>query len=93
MVDHINGNGLDNRRANLRLATFAQNARNHRLFKNNSTGFRGVHLQKQSGRFVAYIGNPPKYLGIYTDALTAAKAYNDAAADMFGEFAQLNEVD
>lgn len=90
-VGHKDGNGLDNRRANLRLATHQQNTGNQKPSRVNTSGYRGVHLQKQSGRFVAYIGaNPVTYLGIFDDAWGAAEAYNHAAIERYGEFARLN---
>ena len=90
-VDHINGNGFDNRRINLRKATRQQNAMNqHRV--SPTTGFRGVYLKK--GGFYAGLEIKGKgiHLGIYKTAKEAAKAYNEGARKYFGEFAYLNNI-
>lgn len=90
-VDHRNGNGLDNRRSNLRLATKAQNAQNSRL---KTHKFKGVTFNKQNGKFLARIGvnGKNKSLGHFKTAKEAAIAYNKAAAQIFGEFARLNTI-
>jgi hypothetical protein len=54
-VDHINGNGLDNRRENLRSATHAQNCQNHPLSRRNTSGYRGVWFSKIRGKWIAEI--------------------------------------
>lgn len=92
MVDHVNGEGLDNRRANLRAATRQQNSANSRLRRDNPTGFRGV-APRQGGRFwIAVIGGPStrEYLGFFDSKEEAARAYDRAALVRFGEFARLN---
>lgn len=93
LVDHINGNGLDNRRQNLRLCTAAQNLYNKRLSARNKSGFKGVH-KGESGKWHARIGvNSKSYqLGVYSTPEDAARAYNKAAAKFHGEFACLNQV-
>lgn len=96
LVDHINGNGLDNRRANLRLCTSSENGRNRRnANKNNTTGYRGVSLRKKSGRYQAYISSSEGiriHLGFFSTAEDAALAYNEATLRHHGAFASLNEV-
>lgn len=89
-VDHINGNGLDNRRCNLRICNPAQNRINSRLNTNNKTGFRGVSRHAQTGRFMAYIGHGGKtrYLGIFKTAQEAANARKSAERDIYKEFAR-----
>jgi hypothetical protein len=95
-VDHINGEGLDNRRENLRLATHAQNLKNLKVPKNSTTGFKGVSFRKDKRKYEAYIkydNNPRKRLGYFKTAKEAAEAYNDAAAEFHGEYARLNVVE
>jgi len=88
-VDHRNGEPLDNRRANLRLATNAQNAQNKRRGKRNSSGYKGVvwvaHCGKWEARIVAH--GRKRQLGLYRDAEDAHRAYCAAAARLHGEFA------
>lgn len=87
-VDHINGNTLDNRRANLRLATNPQNTANS-TDRPHSSVYRGVY--RHTGRkWRAYISGV--YLGVFSTPEAAAIAYNKAALEKYGEFARLNEV-
>ena len=88
-VDHWNGNTLDNRRNNLRTATSRQNAANRKKHKNNTTGFKGV--VRDRFRFRVQIGTPRRHLGMFNTPEEAARAYNIAAVDMYGEFARINE--
>lgn len=90
-VDHINGNGLDNRRCNLRLVTPAQNMYNIRGFGKTSR-YKGVSYVPKSNRWVAQIGhnNTHKYLGLYVNEVDAAKSYDKAAMKLFGEYARPN---
>lgn len=92
LVDHINGDGLDNRRENLRIATRSQNKQNARGHINSSSRYKGVHVVR--GTYHAYIQHEGKLqrLGKYPTELDAAKAYNEAATRYFGQFAKLNEV-
>jgi hypothetical protein len=87
-VDHRNGDGLDNRRTNLRLATPAQNARNRPLQSNNTSGVRGVHWCASKGRWRARIKVNNKYieLGLPTDLDSAARVREAAALKYYGEF-------
>lgn len=86
-IDHINGDGDDNRIANLRLATASQNRANSRLPSSNSSGAKGVHIA--DGKFVASVtcGGKRKHLGAFDTLDEAAKAYMQGAKDEFGEFA------
>lgn len=92
-VDHVNGNPSDNRRTNLRVCTPNQNKRNRRKPRNaeNST-YKGV--KKRNGRFESAIGRGAsyRYLGTYKTEVEAAIAYNDMAKELYGEFANLNEI-
>jgi hypothetical protein len=91
-TDHRNGDGLDNRRANLRRATHGQNMFNKRLYKNSTSGFKGVSQRKGSGRWAAQIqaNGAHEYLGQYATAEDAARAYDARALALFGDFARLN---
>lgn len=89
-VDHIDGNGLNNRRRNLRLATHAENQRNAALRVDNRSGFKGVFWYAATAKWVAkiQINGASKHLG-YFDSAEAAHAAYCAAADLFhGEFAR-----
>ncbi|MHC4799928.1 MAG: AP2 domain-containing protein, partial [Planctomycetota bacterium] len=92
VVDHINHNGLDNRKSNLRLCTRAQNCYNSRSFNNKSSRYKGVSWDKQRKRFVAYIRcNGKCYnLGRFKSETEAARAYDKKAKELFGEYAYLN---
>lgn len=89
-VDHIDGDKLDNRRSNLRPATNQQNQANVGPQSNNTSGYKGVHFHKSSGKYVARIGVSYKriQLGSYATAEEASKAYQDASLKYFGEFAK-----
>lgn len=92
-VDHHNGDGLDNRRANLRPATAAQNAANARLRATSVSGFKGVFPNTSGGlpwRAEIRCGETRRYLGVFGDPAVAARAYDAAACELFGEFARLN---
>lgn len=96
-VDHKNGDRLDNRRSNLRLATVGENRRNSGLRSNNTSGYAGVHLfkQKVNNRWQARIADPSGKrigLGFFATPEEAASAWNEAASSYYGEFARLNEI-
>ena len=88
VVDHINGNGLDNRKANLRIASATENGRNRRRHSNNTSGFKGV--KKDKGRWVANIGGSKNRirLGSFETPEEAHAAYCEAANRLHGEFAR-----
>jgi hypothetical protein len=90
--DHRNRNTLDNQRRNLRPATHAQNAQNTGRLKNNTSGFRGVYWEKQVNKWRAriYSDKQRHLLGYFLNAEDAARAYDRAAKERFGEFACLN---
>lgn len=93
-ADHINGDGLDNRRSNLRKCTIQQNTFNKHRTKKGSSQYKGVCWQKQARKWRAYIKKDYKgiYLGLYESEVDAAKAYNKAAIKHFGEYANLNNT-
>ena len=87
-IDHKNGNSLDNRFNNLRLATDSQNTRNQKKRKTNTSGFKGVCWYKQTKKWIARIqvNNKLIHLGYYTNKFYAALVYARAAKKYFGEF-------
>ena len=91
-VDHINGNGLDNRKANLQIISHAENIRKSRTQINNKSGYKGVYWHKRDQRWQAFIEvyNVRKYLGSFKTKIAAALAYDVAAKKYFGTFAKLN---
>ena len=96
IVDHKDGNGLNNQKSNLRVVTNVQNAQNASLRKDNKSGYKGVTLDKRYGRsdrWKSNIGVNKKliYLGTFYTKEEAAQAYNIAAVKYFGEFARLNK--
>ena len=96
-VDHINGNGLDNRRTNLRWVTHKQNRRNEpkRRIKCTSS-YKGVALvsgcKNPKWRAQIKVDGVQKFLGHFNEEIEAARAYNAAAMEYYGEFANLNSL-
>lgn len=94
-VDHIDGDGMNNTRSNLRTCTIQQNGQNSRKTKKpKSSKFKGVNFHKRDRVYRARItvcGRKTE-LGTFRNEIDAAKAYNQAATEHFGEFARLNEL-
>jgi hypothetical protein len=92
VCDHINHDGLDNRMANLRNCTVAQNSANSRSSKNATSKYKGVSWNSERRKWVAFIkkDGTPFYLGAFEDEVQAAKAYDEAAKKLHGEYAKLN---
>lgn len=90
LVDHINGDGLDNRRCNLRVCTNAENSRNRiRLSRKNTSGHTGVFVNPANGRFHAYIkfNGKKKHIGCFGSIEDAILARKLEAKKLFGDFA------
>ena len=87
-IDHINGNGLDNRLANLRVVDRSKNGMNRRKQKNNKSGYKGVYLDKDSGKWRAVIKAYGKVinLGSFSSKEDAHQAYCEASKKYHGEF-------
>lgn len=91
-IDHINHNGLDNRKINLRLCTGSQNQKNRGLQKNNTSGLIGVSFNKEIRKWSAYIIKDKHqiFLGIFDDKEEAGHVVDKKAIELFGDFAILN---
>jgi hypothetical protein len=92
-IDHINNNGLDNRKANLRHATPAQKARNRRkTAAKTSSKYKGVSYHAGQRKWCAsiHVNGQSEYLGLFQNEIDAAKAYDAAAKKHHKEFAVLN---
>lgn len=96
LVDHINHEGLDNQKLNLRLASHSQNMANRKSKENSTSKFLGVHLIKKINKFEARIkiNKISNLLGSFPNTedgeIAAAKTYDEAARKQHGEFANLN---
>jgi hypothetical protein len=92
LVDHINGNGLDNQRHNLRICTKAQNNQNRRRAQStNTSGYRGVFYEKNIRKWRAQISMDNKniHLGVFTSKANAARVYKRASRALYGEFSPI----
>ena len=97
-VDHEDGNGLNNRRDNLRIATVAQNARNRTKRKRTASKYKGVTFLKRQWNLsrpwksTIYVDGRNRTVGYFATEEEAAAGYNIAAQSHYGEFARLNEL-
>ena len=94
-IDHIDGNPLNNRIENLRVATQSENQQNTKIRSNNTTGYKGVYFHKLTGKYAAQARLNGKciHIGLFTCPKEAAIAYNKAAKELFGEFARCNAIE
>lgn len=92
--DHKNHDGLDNRRKNLRIATYSQDQHNARIAKHNKSGLKGVWWKARERKWEAgiYIMKKQVFLGRYPTPEQAAAAYDAAAVKYFGKFACTNAM-
>jgi hypothetical protein len=92
MIDHVDGNGLNNVRTNLRFTTDAMNQHNRAASRTGSSKYKGVTLHKQTGKWEAHIRHERKkrHLGLFALEVDAAAAYDKAASELFGTRALLN---
>jgi len=93
-VDHKNSDSLDNRKSNLRICTMAQNNLNKSKRIIRTSKYKGLCHNKRHNRWIAYITLNRKtyHLGYFDDEIEAAKAYNEKAKELHGEFARLNKI-
>lgn len=91
-LDHIDRNGLNNQKYNLRVANYSQNGCNRPGWGNSK--YKGITFHKPTQKWLAQITvhQNKKHLGLFQFDWQAAKAYNEAAKDLHGEFALLNKV-
>jgi hypothetical protein len=93
IVDHVNGDGLDNRDENLRFVTHSQNHANApKISAETSSRYKGVYWHKPSGRWLVQIriDGHKTHVGYFSDEVEAARAYDAAARQYHGEYAKLN---
>lgn len=92
IIDHINGDSLDNRIVNLRVVDDFQSAWNKGKLVTNKSGFKGVSLKKKTGKWIAQINYKKRkiHVGTYDTPEEAHKAYCEAAVKLHGEFAKLS---
>lgn len=94
MIDHLDGNALNNRRNNLRICTVGQNNRNTRKRKGGTSKYKGVSWCKEKMKWVAHIkvNYKSKNMGCFNNEIEAAEAYNKAALLHFGDYAYINKL-
>lgn len=88
ILDHINGNTLDNRKSNLRFCTHSQNMQNSQRHETNTSGHRGVRFRKDRNKWRSEIYFNGKYihLGLFENKIDAISAYEQKSAELFGDF-------
>ena len=94
VIDHIDGQTLNNLKSNLRICTHAENLRNRKVSVNSKSRDKGVYYDKKTEKWIAEINKDRKrvWTKYFMNPIDAAKAYNEAAIKFHGEFAKLNEI-
>ena len=92
VTDHVNRDRLDNRKSNLREASYQQNSSNSKLHSHNTSGYRGVYKYKKLWRAAVTFDGKQVSCGYFKTKQEAAIAYNEKATELFGEFAYINEI-
>jgi len=95
VVDHIDGNPLNNCRSNLRICLQSDNMKNRKNNINGTSKYKGVSFHKRDKVFIASIRVNTKliHIGNFKNETEAAKAYNESAIKLHGEFARLNIIE
>lgn len=94
LIDHVDGNGLNNQRSNLRLANYSTNQANKKRLHNKKSKYKGVYFQSNTQKWKSGVMKDGKYfhLGYFKTEEHAAMAYNIKAKELFGEFACINII-
>jgi len=92
-IDHINHDTSDNRMENLRVVTVSQNQHNQKIRRRGTSRYKGVYWREDRGKWVAHITYRKKvlHLGLFDNQRDAARAYDEGATKLFGEFAHTNQ--
>jgi hypothetical protein len=92
-TDHVNGNGLDNRRCNLRICSNSQNHMNRRKMPGKSSVYKGVCAKPGKWESAIRVKRKLIHIGYFKNECDAAKAYDKSARKYFGEFARPNFIE
>lgn len=95
VIDHKDGNGLNNQKSNLRICSHPQNMMNRKPNKNGVSRYKGVYYDKDAKRWRAGVAlnNRTYSVGRFKTEIEAAMAYNKKALELYGEFAQINKIE
>ena len=91
-IDHVDGNGLNNQRLNLRICSHMENMANQKQHRDSKSPYKGISRAQHCDRWAAqlFFQGRKLYLGLFKDPIDAAKAYDAKAKELFGSFARLN---